>query len=279
MQLSAVRKVSVAVNQAHRFIYLVPEAAQEAAGVGLTDRGPAGPAYFAFRAAVMGTVPWQVVLAAFYNWHARAVQPMSGVWDVAPPDRWQAARFRVADRALQRAGVSLTHEQIAEARSLIDPVVANADYAGKPLAAANASVPLPSDPLTALWQQITVLREWRGDAHIIVLAANRLGPCECNVIHTATGRFPTAVARATRGWSDGEWAAASARLAERGWLTADGSVTGAGAEAREQIEVETDQHCAALWQPIGDDGAHRLASLITKIDDAFTAVGTYGTFR
>jgi hypothetical protein len=279
VELSAVREVSIAVNLTHRFIYLVPEAAQEAAAVGLADSGPAGPAYFAFRSAAMGTVPWQVVLACFYNWHGRAVQPMSGVWDVASPGRWQAARFRAACRALQRVGVDLTHDNVAEARSLIDPVVAGGDYAGKPLAAANASVALPSDPLTALWQQITVLREWRGDAHIIVLAGNRLGPCECNVIHTATGRFPTAVARATRGWSDEEWAAASARLATRGWLDADGRVTDTGAAAREQIEVETDQHCAALWEPIGNEGARRIASLITKINDAFTTAGTYSQFR
>ncbi len=279
MNLDAVREVSVAINVAHRFIYLVPEAAEEAAMLGVTVRGPAGPAYFAFRSAAMGAVPWQVVLAAFYNWSPRAVQPMEGVWDAASPEQWQAVRFVVAGRALQRVGVKLTADQIAEARSLIDSVVAGADYAGKTLAAANASVALPSDPLAALWQQITVLREWRGDAHLVTLAGNRLGPCDCNVIHTATGRFPTAVARATRGWNDEEWSAATARLVARGWLNDDGSVTDAGTVAREQVEVETDEHCAALWAPIGDVGARRLASLITPINDAFTAAGTYGQFR
>jgi hypothetical protein len=34
-----------------------------------------------------------------------------------------------------------------------------------------------------------------------------------------------------------------------------------------------------LWAPIGDAGAHRLASLITPIDDAFTDAGSFGQLR
>lgn len=276
IDMNAVREVSQAISAAHMFIYFVPEAAEEAAKFGVTDRGPA---YFAFRSAAMGAVPREVALATFYNFSPRSVEAMTGVWDAASPEQWQAARFATAERALQRVGVKLTDEQIAEARSLIDPVVAGADHAGKALAAGNASVALPADPLTALWQQVTVVREWRGDAHLVVLAANHLGPCVCNVIQSATGRVPTALARATRQWNDEEWAAATARLVARGWLNADGTVTDAGTAAREQIEVETDEHCAALWAPIGATGARRLASLLAPINEAFTAAGTYDQLR
>ncbi|MDJ1135091.1 SCO6745 family protein [Streptomyces iconiensis] len=269
---NAVREVSLAINAAHLFIYFVPEAPEEAAKLGVTEYGPA---YFAFRSAPMGAVPWQVTLAAFYNFSPRSVQAMTGVWDTATPEQWQAARFAAVDRALQRVGVALTADEIVEARSLIDPVVARADYAGKTMAAANVSVTLPSDPLVALWQQITVLREWRGDAHLIVLAANDLGPCDCNVLQTATGHFPEAIARATRQWDDEEVAAATARLVARGWLNADGTATDAGIAAREQIEAETDEHCAALWSPAGDANVRRLTSLIMPIHDTFTAAGTY----
>jgi hypothetical protein len=272
----AVREVSLAITAAHLFIYLVPEAEEEAAKFGVTDRGPR---YFAFRSAAMGAVPWQVVFATFYNFSPRLVQTMEGVWDAASAQQWQAARFIAVHHALQRVGVSLTDDQIAEARSLIDPVVAGADYAGRPLAAANASVALPPDPLLALWQQITVLREWRGDAHFGVLAANDLGGCDCNVIHAATGRLPTALVRATREWNDEEWTEATARLVARGWLSVDGAVTDIGTAAREQIEVETDERCAALWSPVGDVGARRLASLILPINDAFIAAGTYEQLR
>jgi hypothetical protein len=124
-----------------------------------------------------------------------------------------------------------------------------------------------------------VLREWRGDAHLVVLADNHLGPCDCNVMQTATGRIPTVLARTTRQWNDEEWAAATARLVARGWVDADGTVTEAGTAAREQIEVQTDEHCTALWAPIGDAGARSLAALIAPIIDVFTAAGTYEQLR
>ncbi|MYQ96991.1 MULTISPECIES: SCO6745 family protein [unclassified Streptomyces] len=275
MDLDTVRTVSQAVTAAHLFIYLVPETAEEAAGLGVTDPGPA---YLAFRSAALGAVPWQVTLAAFYNFSPRAVRAMAGAWNAAPPERWRAARFLAAERAMRRVGVQLTGDRIAEARSLIDPVVAGADYAGKVLAAANTSVALPPDPLVALWQQITVAREWRGDAHLVVLADNGLGPCDCLVLHTATGRLPTALARATRQWDD-EWNAATARLVARGWLDSDSALTDAGSAAREHMEAETDEHCATLWAPIGNTGARRFASLIEPITNAFTAAGTFQTVR
>ncbi|WP_113701169.1 SCO6745 family protein [Nonomuraea lactucae] len=273
MKLQAIREVSVAIQATHRFIYFIPEIAEEATRLGVAERGRT---YFAFRSAAMGAVPWQVTLATFYNFSPRAVQTMTGVWDAAPPAQWQAARLTAAGGAMRRVGVALTDHEIAEARSLLDPLVSDADYAGKPLAAANASVALPDDPLLALWQELTVLREWRGDAHVLVLADNRVGPCECNILQAATGRFPAApVARATRLWSDREWTEATARLAARGWLNDDGTATAAGYEARERIEVETDEHCAALWSRVDERSAHRLAALVTPINDAFTAAGTY----
>jgi hypothetical protein len=55
-------------------------------------------------------------------------------------------------------------------------------------------------------------------------------------------------------------------------------ITTSSTSAREQIEVETDEQCAALWAPIGN-GVRRLASLIAPINDAFTAAGTYGQLR
>jgi len=274
--LGAVREASAAITAAHLFIYLAPEAAEEATAFGVTDRQAV---YFAFRSAALGAVPWQVTLATFYNFPPQKVQSMDGVWDAAAPEQWQAARFRAAARAMQRVGVHLTTDEIAHARSLIDPVVDGADYAGKTMAAANASLALPSDPLLALWQQITVLREWRGDAHFLVLAGHHLGASDCNVIDAATGRLPTPLVRATRGFTDEQWSAATARLVARGWLNPDGTVTHAGTTAREQIEIETDKRCAALWAPIGGAGARRFASLIAPINHAFTAAGTYELLR
>ena len=272
MDLSVVRDVHMAINLAHRFVYFVPEAAEEYAAVGITGR----TGYFASRAAPMGAVRAEVVLATFYNFSPRAVLPaMPGAWAAASPDVLQAARFRAAARALVRTGVTMTDADVAEARTIIDPVVAGLDLAGKPLAAGNAAVALPDDALLALWQQITVVREWRGDAHIAVLAATGVGPCDCMVLQVGTGRFPLGITQATRQWDEGEWAASIERLSARGWVAADGAMTAAGTAAREQIEADTDRLCAPIWAPVGEAGAARFTTLIAPINDAMVAAGTY----
>jgi hypothetical protein len=272
MELSIVHDVHMAINFAHRFVYFVPEAAEEYAAVGVTGRG----AYFSSRAAPLGAVPDEVIIATFYNFSPRAVtSAMSGVWDAASPATLQAARFRAVRRALDRVGAALPAAQITEASALIDPVVSGLDLGGKALAAANAAVPLPDDPMLALWQQVTVLREWRGDVHVALLVANDVGPCECMVLQVGSGRFPLGVTMATRQWDEREWAAAIARLATRGWVDANGAMTPTGTQERERIEADTDRLCAPIWHAVGDKGASRLGELIAPIHAAMDAAGTY----
>ena len=272
MDRSVVHDVHMAINLVHRLVYFVPEAVEEYAALGVKGRG----GYFGSRSAPMGAVPDEVIIATFYNFSPLAVRSaMPGVWETAPPESLQAARFRVVRRALDRVGVEFSSEQIAEARSLIDPVVAGLDIGGKPLAAGNAGITLPDDPLTALWQQVTVLREWRGDAHIAVLVAGEVGPCDCLVLQVSTGRFPLRLAQATRRWNEDEWSAAIARLVERGWMDADGGMTVTGTDARDHLEAETDRLCESIWRPVGVAGAARLGELIMPIHAAIESAGTY----
>jgi hypothetical protein len=272
MRLATVHDVHMAINLAHRFVYFVPEAAEEYAALGITGRS----GYFASRAAPLGPVSDPVIVATFYNFHPRAVATATpGIWEAASPDAWQAARYRAAQRALHRVGVTLTAAEISEARAIIDPVVAGADLAGKPLAAANVAMALPEDPLTALWQQVTILREWRGDAHIALLVTHEISPAECMVLQVGTGRFPMAAAKASRQWDAEEWATAIGKLAVRGWVDDTGTMTAAGVEAREQLETDTDRLCAALWATTDAESAARLADLLTPIHTAMDAAGTY----
>lgn len=275
MDQSVVHDVHMAINLVHRLVYFVPEAAEEYAAFGIGG----APGYFASRSAPMGAVTDRVVLATFYNFSPLAVtSAMPGVWEAASPDEWQAARFRVVERALNRVQPDLSTDQIDEARSLIDPVVTALQHGGKPLAASNAAVALPTDPLVALWQQVTVVREWRGDAHVALLVTNQLAPCECLVLQVASGRFPKQMAQRTRRWTDDEWAATVASFGERGWMDAEGAMTAAGLQERERLEAETDRLCSPMWEAIGDKGAARLTELITPIHEAMQAAGTYTAF-
>ena len=272
MDRSVVHDVHMMINLVHRLVYFVPEADEEYGALGVAGAG----GYFGSRSSPMGAVPDAVIIATFYNFSPRAVTLATpGVWDAARPEQWQAARFRVVRRALTRVGVTLSPDEIAEARAIVDPVVAGLNLGGKPLASANAAVALPDDPLTALWQQITVIREWRGDVHIATLVSNEIGPSDALAMQVGAGKFPFRLARATRRWTDDEWAAALQRLADRGWANGDGTLTPAGLEAREHVESETDRLCEAIWRDVGDAGARRLGELIAPINTAVTEAGTY----
>jgi hypothetical protein len=275
MDRSIVRSVHAAISMAHRPVYFAPEANEEYAALGVE---PGRGTYFASRTAPMGVVPDKVILATFYNFSEHAVRTaeIGKVWAGTTPEALQAARFRAVRRSFDRVGCIPSEVEIAEARALIDPVVAGLSWAGKPLAAANAAVTLPDDALLALWQQLTIVREWRGDVHIALLVANGIGPCECMVLQVGTGRFPLAITQATRMWNEQEWAQAVAGLHARGWVTAEGAMTEAGTAAREHLEDETDRVCAPIWKSIGEVGAKRLGEILDPIHAAMSAAGTYG---
>ena len=272
MELSTVHDGHMSINLTHRLVYFVPEAIEEYAALGVT--GQAG--YFGSRAAPLGAVPDQVVVATFYNFSPGVIAGrMAKVWATTSPDAMQAARFRVVRRALHRVQAELSQDHLTEARALIDLVVEKLDLAGKPLAAANAALALPDDPQVALWQQVTVLREWRGDVHIALLLTNEIGPCECLILQVGTGRMSRFLVSSTRRWDDAEWAAATSNLVDRGWVEADGTLTDLGVRQRERIEADTDRLCAPIWTPIGDVGAARLGELLSPIHAAMDAAGTY----
>jgi hypothetical protein len=165
MDLAVVHDVHMTINLVHRLVYFVPEAEVEYAALGVGARS----GYFASRSAPMGPVPPEVIIATFYNFSPAAVTTaMAGVREAATPESFQAARFRVVQRSLERVAPALSRDDISEARSLVDPVVAGLELGGRPLAAANAAVTLPDDPLVALWQQIAAIgslraRGWAGD--------------------------------------------------------------------------------------------------------------------
>ena len=85
----------------------------------------------------------------------------------------------------------------------------------------------------APFHALTLLREHRGDGHVAALIGVELGGIDALVTHTATGKgFTQPAAQTTRAWSDDEWAAAVAGLAERGLMTVDGELTDDGLALR-----------------------------------------------
>src|SRR5438270_10402741 len=94
------RKTWRTLEPLHGLIYFAPEATERYAALGIDGRA----GYFASRAAAMGPVSAEVVIATFFNFNPELVRAaIPGAWHASSPEKILAARVDVADAALRRA--------------------------------------------------------------------------------------------------------------------------------------------------------------------------------
>jgi len=269
------RKLHRTLEPYHGVIYFSPEAAARYRALGLPDRQMG---YFASRAAAMGPVPGEVVIATFFNFApAEVLRCIPAAWDLAAPEAVLEARLAGIDETLRRIlGDQLDGADVAEAADLARTATEALTPEGRPLYAGHASLPWPEPPHLVLWHALSLLREHRGDGHIAAMVVEGVDGCEALVIHGATGEVPAAVLQSSRTRTDEEWAAAEGRLRDRGWLDADGGLTEAGRAHRQWVEDRTDQLAVAPWQHLGFEGCTRLRELVRPLSKAIVASGTFG---
>jgi hypothetical protein len=207
--------------------------------------------YFGSRGAPLGRASAGTIQATFFGFHpARVRRAVPDAWEFASPESILVARSEAAARALRRTFPGI--EDVAvDAAPLLQEVVMAADASGRPLFAANRDLPLPENPVEALWQATTSLREHRGDGHVALLTAEGLSGLEANVLACAMGIVPPERLRESRGWSPEEWDEASEALARRG-LVAEAEATEAGRALKAHIEQRTDELAAAPYTVLAD---------------------------
>jgi hypothetical protein len=232
------RRLWATLEPLHAVVYFAPQvrAAGKAAGLrGFWDT------YFAFRAAPLGAVDAGGVVASFAGFEPSMVgRALPSAWSRASVDLCLATRSVVCAAVLREVGVSV--DACAAAVDALAPVVL--EPTGRPLGTANAALPLPGDPVAALWQVATTLREHRGDGHVAALMVAGLAGVDAMLLQVARGRFPAEGMRAARGWSAEQWSARHASLVERGLLSSDG-LTDVGASTLASVEEMTD---SLAWQ-------------------------------
>lgn len=278
-QAKAAARLHNATTLFHAFIYFSPEAAAEYEAIGV--HGRAG--YFGSRTAAMGELATELVVATFYNFSPDLVaKSMDGLWAKASAADLQEARWRAVDKAFStHVRPVMSAEAVEEAIELSQAAVDGLEWAGRPMAAGNAaqlralsSGEFAGNDLIRLWQLVTVIREWRGDAHIGLLIAEPLDGAECTVVSEALAPFKPGAVKTSRAWSEADWAAATDRLGARGWVNADGTITDDGRTKRAKIEHRTNELAVPLIDSIGIEGADRLGELLKPGNDALLA-GNY----
>ncbi|TFV53895.1 hypothetical protein E4P41_20595 [Geodermatophilus sp. DF01-2] len=265
-----------AVEPLHNHVYFSPEQDEYLTAVGLR---PGRMCYFAGRAAAMGAVGAGTVVATFSNFApALVARHVPRAWTLASPEQVLAARLDGARASLTRllgGPDAAAAPEVAELAGLLREACSVLTPEGRPPYAGHADQPWPDEPVPALWHGATLLREHRGDAHVAGLVRSGLSGLESLVTHTLTGRgFTEAAAKASRGWSDEEWAVACERLAERGVL-ADGGLTDEGRRLRAEIETGTDALSAAPWQHLGRERTARVIELGRQLSGRLVANGAY----
>ncbi len=272
MAVHPARRLWLSLETLHDVVYFAP--AVRDAGIGLGLRG-FWMTYFAFRASPLGPVGPAAVVAAFAGFHPQMVaRALPDAWSRVSPQVCLTARAEVSARELRAVGVDPAACRAAAV--LLAPVAAAADTTGRPLFAANATVPLPDDPVAALWQVATTLREHRGDGHVAALVAAGISGMQAHLLQVAAGRFPAGSIRGARGWSEHDWADAAATLGARGLLTGDPAplLTKRGRALLTDIETRTDQ---AAWEgglaALGEPAVEEVVSLLGASVDAMRASG------
>jgi hypothetical protein len=117
--------------------------------------------YFAGRAAPMGAVTADVVIATFYNFQPELVRScIPAAWTFAAPATILEYRLPAVDAALRRAlgDAILAGPEVAEAASLARTAASAARPEGRALFAGHLSLPWPDEPHLELWHALTLLR-------------------------------------------------------------------------------------------------------------------------
>ncbi|RSM83672.1 hypothetical protein DL991_01455 [Amycolatopsis sp. WAC 01375] len=245
------RRLWEAVEPLHAVVYFAPETAAAAKAVGLPGWWMG---YFAGRVAPLGPLPEPPATAMLFGFSPRRVaRSLPDAWKYAEPAAVLQSRMDAVEAALNRIlPADAPFEELAD---LLEQAVAGCDFAGRPLAAAWSSVARPATAAGRVWLAATVLREHRGDGHVLSAVAAGLRGLDTTLTHIGSGAVTREVIQVNRGWSDDEWDESVARLAGRGFLDGDLKLTEQGIALRQRIEDETDRLAAGPSEALGEVGA------------------------
>jgi hypothetical protein len=252
----------------HAVVYFAPEvgAAFKSAGLKGFWMG-----YFAGRSAPLGAASPELVTATFFGFHESMVRrSLPDAWSLASPDVVLDARRASTGAALRAL---LGDLDVSAAADRAREAAEHLSLAGRPLLAANATLPWPDDPYERLWHATTLLREHRGDGHVAANVAHGVGGLAAHVTLCATGAVPRESLQPSRGWSDEEWDGTVERLRAGGVVDDAGALTASGRALRQAIEDATDRAAVEPWLALGADRTQALHDLLTPLAAAIRSSG------
>ncbi|KAF0957229.1 SCO6745 family protein [Rhodococcus sp. T7] len=276
------RRLRNAVEPIAAGVYFAPEAHQAYAALGFggsptAQDGVARPdlnAYFASRGACLGQVPGEVVAAAFGCFNPKVLVPaVAAGWPITSREKILTAREQAATAMLTRV-LGEQPDGLDRVTALLRRAADAAPWAGRPIYSGLCSLGFPDHPMGALWRAADLVREHRGDSHVISWAVGGADPVEILLLTEQWWGQPARSYTPSRGWAAADMDAGVDRLTTRGLMTGDEQLTEAGRAFREEIEVRTDELERPLLDALDDD----LDELLDHLDawsEAIIAAGSY----
>ncbi|WP_028638086.1 SCO6745 family protein [Nocardioides sp. URHA0032] len=233
--------------------------------------------YFAGRAAPLGLVPAEVVHAAFYNFaDGEAARHIPRVWDTTTPAAAHAAREQGCVTALRRIlGDLVETAGFARAGDLLARASTSAPTEGRVMYAGLRALPVPEEPVARLWHAANMLREHRGDGHIVALVSERIGGTEAHVLSALEmGIHPAESFGRIHHLPRARLATVMGGLRDRGLVDASGHLTGAGRATKERIEALTDALAEPPYAGLDEGELGELVIALEPISTRLRATGS-----
>ena len=224
--------------------------------------------YFAGRSAPLGLVPAEVVDAAFYSFAPGEVaRHVPQVWDTTTPQAAHAARQQGCVAALVRILDDLVDTPgLSRAADLLTQAAVSAPVEGRVMYAALRALPIPDEPVARLWHAANMLREHRGDGHVVALMAEQIDRTEAHVLLALdTGIHPAETFGRIHHLPASYLASVMDGLRSRGLVDAAGHFTDAGRASKQRIESLTDTLAEAPYAALGPAELDELVSVLEPI--------------
>ena len=223
--------------------------------------------YFAGRAAPLGTVPAEVVDALFYNFApGEAARHIPNVWRTTTPELAIAARQLGCTKALRRIlGDRIDSPAFPRAVELLMNAATSAPFEGRPMYAALRAIPTPEDMVTRLFHAASLLREHRGDGHIVALMAEGVGGLEAHALFALDMDMPPEKFGRIHYLPAAQLATVTEGMRERGLIRADGRLSEQGRAVKRRIESLTDDLAAKPYEILEPSELNELITILEPL--------------
>lgn len=247
------------------WIYWDPTAVANYAALGVPD---GTGCYIATRAASIAEAGDDVVTAVFGSIHPAFV---SVCLDLCRQHTTFEAAAQARDSAVEpglREIAPGLSDGLVELGPHLWAAVDQLVLTGRPLFASLLRRRREDNPLLSAWLAVNCIREWRGDTHWAIHAAEGIDGTMAGLLDAAWRGHDDDWLPRSRGADDAQLHSALARLESRG-LAVDGRVNEAGVAYRQQLEDRLDDLCAPGWQALGVGRTRQLVDLVQPHASAF----------